>query len=352
MSKKSKDEELEFFNFNKNEEVTAKKQKKKSNKSASTNKKSKTSKNIGLADDEIIIGVNTKQKTAKSKQQNKSKLNSNNKNKNTNAIKKDKQNNRSNQTNKKISKKKKKNKITSIVIKTMLFVILLAIAISYLITSPTFNIAKIEIIGNQEITSDTYISLSGITIGNNIYDLSKKTIIENIKQNPYVDTVEIKRKLPNMIEITVVERNASYMLGILNSYAYINNQGYILEINQEKINAPIITGYTTPVEEIVPGNRLKEEDLLRLDMVLKIMDAISISGITETVNEIDVSDKTNYTLKFYEEGKTAYLGDASNLTDRINIYLKAILQKEKGRSGEIFINGDLNQDKVFFREKV
>lgn len=350
MSKKSKEKELDFFYLNQEEKGIPKKQKKKANQSRSTTSKKKNtnSKMEVFSDDEIIIGVNTKPKKAESQSQNKPKGKARNKN----TSKKDKQKNKVIKEKKKDLKKRKKSKLISLLIKIVIIFILLGIGIAYLITSPTFNVAKIEIVGNQKIPSDTYISLSGITIGNNIYDLSKRTIIEHIKQNPYVDTVTIKRRLPDTIEITVTERKATYMLGILNSYAYINNQGYILEINEEEINTPIITGYTTQTEKIVPGNRLNDEDLLRLEMVLKIMDAISISGITETVNEIDISDKTNYTLKFYEEGKVAYLGDASNLTDRINIYLKAILQKEKGKEGEIFINGDLNQDKVFFRERV
>ena len=42
----------------------------------------------------------------------------------------------------------------------------------------------------------------------------------------------------------------------MNGYAYINNQGYILEISQEKLDLPVIQGAKTPEEKIVPVNRL------------------------------------------------------------------------------------------------
>ena len=362
MARKSKEEELDFFYINGNEKITSNKQKKKtkkkkSNKNSKNNNKTANNK-AGLADNEIIIGVNTKpiEKTSdtknnKSKKKKKSKSKTNNNKGKSTTKKKDKLNGKK-KDNKKDTKKKKKNKILSFCIKLIIILVLFGVTLTYLITSPLFDISKVEILGSSKITADTYISLSGITIGNNIYDLSKRRIIENIKENPYVDTVEVKRKLPSTVEITVTERTASYMLGILNSYAYINNQGYILEINEEQIKAPVITGYSTREEEIVPGNRLNEEDLIKLEMVIKIMDTISVNGITEIVNEINIADKNNYTLIFSEEGKTVFLGDGSNLTDRIGVYLKAILQNEKGKSGEVFINGDLNQDKVFFREKV
>ena len=45
-------------------------------------------------------------------------------------------------------------------------------------------------------------------------------------------------------------------------FAYINNQGYILEISSEKIEKPIILGYST--ENIEPGKRLMKSLKIRL----------------------------------------------------------------------------------------
>jgi hypothetical protein len=46
------------------------------------------------------------------------------------------------------------------------------------------------------------------------------------------------------------------------------------------------------------------------------------------------------------EGKKIHLGNASNINDKI-LMLKEILTKEKGKTGEIFIE---NLEKVYFRE--
>jgi hypothetical protein len=53
------------------------------------------------------------------------------------------------------------------------------------------------------------------------------------------------------------------------------------------------------------------------------------------------------------ENKTVYLGDCKDINTRI-LYLKAILEKEKGNSGEIFINADLDSgsEYVYFKESV
>jgi hypothetical protein len=49
------------------------------------------------------------------------------------------------------------------------------------------------------------------------------------------------------------------------------------------------------------------------------------------------------------EGKTVYLGDCKDINTRI-LYLKAILEKESGNSGEVFINADLDTGYVYFKE--
>lgn len=140
------------------------------------------------------------------------------------------------------------------------------------------------------------------------------------------------------------------MLEYANSFAYINNQGYILEISEEKLNVPIIQGYTTNQEEIKNGSRINNEDLEKLSTVLKIIESANANGIGDLVSKINIENKQNYTLILDSEKKTVYLGDASNLSNRM-LYLKAILEQEKGVEGEIFINGDLNKQDVYFRIK-
>lgn len=49
-------------------------------------------------------------------------------------------------------------------------------------------------------------------------------------------------------------------------------------------------------------------------------------------------------------GKTVYLGDASDINTRI-LYLKGILEEEKGSEGEVIINGEL-ENGVIFRKKI
>ena len=200
---------------------------------------------------------------------------------------------------KKLTKKqemaRRKRKRVLRVIKYLTLLAIIIGGIVYTLLSPIFNIKNIEVYGNSKISSDTIISLSGLSINQNIFSFWTSDIKDAIKQNAYIDKVQISRKIPDKIEISVQERVATYMLTLGNAYVYINNQGYILEITSKKLAVPVIIGYNTPAEEIVEGNRLNETDLEKLNDVLKIMEATSSgdNNLAELITQIDISDKKN-----------------------------------------------------------
>ena len=214
-----------------------------------------------------------------------------------------------------------------------------------------FNIIKIDVSGNNKISKEQIISLSGIETDVNMFKISVSNSQKSIKEEPYIDTVKILRSLPSTIKIEVIERVPTYGLEFANSYMLINNQGYMLEIVNEKQGLPTITGYETKVEDIRAGGRLENQDLYKLETVLKIMDTMQSFEIRSLVTKIDILNKNNFTLVLEEEKKIVYLGDASNINTRI-LHLKEIIEIEKGVEMEIFINGDMNKDKVYSREKL
>lgn len=308
-------------------------------------------------DNEIVIGVTRIPDANKKTNTHNKKSNKNSqkikkesiKQKETNIPKKEntaqRKNNKNNSQN---IKKNKKNRFIKRIIKWTFLLSALAASFVFFMMSPLFNVSQIQVINNEKINSDTIISLSEIKIGENIYKTSSKQIEKNIKQNAYIESAKIKRKLPNKILVEVEERKASFMLEYANSYAYINNQGYILEISNEKLELPIIAGYTTSQDEIKTGNRINTEDLEKMAVVLKIVESANSIEIGNLITKINIHDKQNYTVIFEGENKTAYLGDASNLSNRM-LYIKAVIEDEKGVAGEIFVNGDLNKTDVYFR---
>lgn len=259
-------------------------------------------------------------------------------------------------TKQKMSKKqrqilKKKKRIKLMLKFTALLIIIIA-GIIFALVSPIFNIKEIDVSNNEQIKTETIVSLSQLNLGQNIFKFNKNKVNKNIKTNAYIESVEIKRKLPNKVQIQIEERKQEYNVEFLNGYAYINNQGYILQISEEKQSLPTIQGISTPDEQIVEGNRLNSEDLEKLEVIIQIMNICKNYELDSKVTNIDISTKDEYTLYLEEEKKTIYLGDKSNLSNKM-LYVQVIIEENRGKEGEIFVNGDLNNNfKPRFKEKV
>ncbi len=246
---------------------------------------------------------------------------------------------------------KKKAKIKFLLKISFLVISILGLLIFFLL-SPIFNIKNIVVEKNNQISSEQIISLSNIQKDTNMFKVSSKETEKLIKENPYIKNIKIRRNLPDTIKIIVTERTASCMLEYGSSYAYIDNQGYILEISASpKEGLSKIKGYETKEEEIEKGNRLCASDLKKLNMVIKIISSAKSNKIDNLITTINIENDNNYELYLESEGKTAYLGDCTSLDTRM-LYLKVILEKEKDHEGEIIIDMDLNEKYPFFREKV
>ena len=334
MPKKTKEGNIDLFYMNKVDGAENKKAPSKSRKKSTKVKsqKNKQKSDIFNFDDEIVIGISDK----KTRQKNKAEVKNEIKNNNI-----------------KMKKKRKRKNPILFLIKWTSVILLLIGTIIFILTTPMFNIKNINISGIEHLTEEQVISLSELNKNENLFKNSKSKITSNIKQTPYVESVIIKRKLPDTIDIQIKERKRSYMLKFVNGYVYIDTQGYILEISEEKLELPIISGYKTEEEKISEGNRLITEDLENLNNVLKITNSLEeIDVAKEIITNIDISNKEDYTVYLESEKKTIHFGDASNLSNKI-LYVKAMIDSEKDIEGEIFVNGDLNNKfRPFFREKV
>ena len=266
-------------------------------------------------EEEIIIGYNTKKKKDKPPK------------------KKDKK-----------SKRKKKNtwrkvkKVLLLLLKIILIIGILAGIGAFLFVSPVFNITEIRVENSNKISENTYISLSEIQIGENIFRISKSKIIEQIKQESYVENVEVKREYPGTVVITVTERTPAYMIEKNGEmYAYIDKNGYNLETTTQALDIPILKGTITDIENLETGARISDEDLSKFNDLIRIMDGIKNNNIQEKLLSVDISDDKNYILEFKNSNKKVILGDTSELSTKM-LWIKYFMEKSEEEAGTVHLN--------------
>ena len=287
---------------------------------------------------EIVLGINkSKEKEKEEKKAKKNKKTNNKKNKHK------KRNNKKHYE----AKKKKPNKLVITIITTIVLLIIITI---FALMAPIFNITSIEVQGNNKINKEEIISLSNLKKGDNIFRFNN-SIISNIKENTYIETVEIKRNLPGTVIISVKERTVKYQINIINGYTYIDKNGYILEQSSTKSDVPVIAGLKSTENVLLNEKRLQDEDLETLNDVSKILDAAKTIGKDNIITEINVENKHDYILYLESENKRIHIGDTSNLTNKM-LYVQKILEGEQGKSGTAYVNGDISAGfKPYFREE-
>lgn len=335
-----------------NEKKKVKNKKKVNHKKTLEENEIELGKDLFSFDDEMVIGVNKKREenTLKKKKNNTKNNSKKNKKKKNNKKAKNKKTKRM-LTDEEIEiqriKRMKKLKIAKYLMLIALFITLIVVTMF----SPLFNIKSIVVTGNNKITQNEIISLSQVQLEENTYKINKYKVKQRIKENAYIEDVTIKRKLPSELQISIVERQVAFMIEYGASFVYIDNQGYILEISENKLELPILQGIQTESAQFEAGKRLENEDLQKMNTVLKIMEIAKNNDISNIITRIDIEDEENYKIIFETKEKTAYLGDNSNLNTKI-LTIKAILEKNEGIAGEIFVNMDLNTNYPIFRERV
>lgn len=246
----------------------------------------------------------------------------------------------------------KRNKKVKNILKILLLLGVIIGGTIFSMTSPIFNIKEIQVTNNNITPSDTIISLSELKLDENIFKFNKYNVKNKIKENAYIEDVKIHRKIPNVVQIEITQRQPKYSIDFMGKYAYINSQGYILEVADTNNGLPIIQGISTNEEEIVPNSRLNEDDLTSLENIIKIMDIAKENNLDTKVTSIDITNKNQYSIYIQEEKKRIHLGENTNLGNKM-LYAISIMEKEKGIEGDIYVNGDLNNKfQPYFREKV
>jgi len=162
-----------------------------------------------------------------------------------------------NRTERSIKKKKRRKKRYGL---RLLIIIVLCVALYFVLHIDYFKIDGIGVVGNKEITDEQIIELSELKTGEDIFDVFPLFVERKIKQNLYVEDVNVNRVLPNKVEIIVEERSGKTQLAFGKKYVVTDNEGMVLEIADEKRKVTFVEGVTAETAELEKVVAVKETD--------------------------------------------------------------------------------------------
>lgn len=212
-----------------------------------------------------------------------------------------------------------------------LFLILLSIlAFYFFFRSSIFNISQLEVRDNFYLTPGEIEQLANVPYGSNIFTLDSKVMEQNLLLHPMVKEVEISRKWPDTVVISVVEREPVLLVPSEQGFLALDATGvYLKKVSTiSDVGLPLVTGLEVP-DNVGPGQVIKDEKLAQaLEFLSKTPE-----DKRHLIMELEVKDNNQYCV-YTHEGIEVRFGLAAEVEEKFEIL------------AQILKSGELNWQKV------
>ena len=244
-----------------------------------------------------------------------------------------------------LRKKRKKIKIRKFI---LIFILLVSLFITLCLKLSYFNVSEIKVHNNKNLSVEEIIKLSNINKGSNIFYLNTKESMTNILKNSYVLDVNIKRKLPSNIDITVEERVAAFYAIKGNGFIIVGKDGVVLEEKQKLNNIELIKllGFNTMQATI--GKKLPCNDLRKISVIGTITEIVNVSKSKLKITSVDISDLLN--IRVYYENMYVKLGTSEDLGKKLDKAI-TVLELEQLKNAKGYIDVSVISKPVFCIEE-
>jgi len=205
-------------------------------------------------------------------------------------------------------------------------VYILAVAAAIVGIGSFFKISDIQVTGNVIYSSKDILDVAKIELGDNLFLINKGNIEESILENRnFVDTVTISRRLPDTVEINILESQLLASVEINGAFFILNRKCQILSKTDEVGAAGHIR--ITGVEPLSPrvGEQLKlgVAEAAKEEYLADVMEMMLRNEMYRHVSRIDASNVSSFEFT-YRGNITVDLGKNEELERKFNM-LESIL---------------------------
>ena len=241
------------------------------------------------------------------------------------------------------SKKKKHINIGLIII--IVFILMLSF---YILNTRIFIIRNIDVEGNYYLSKKNILTLSGIHTGTNIFAVDMDKHKGNLRRNPYIKDITIRRVLPNSIIIEVDERNEVAIIPYNGVYLHIDEDGYVMEVSKEYPDnkLPVLSGIK--IKNFYAGKYLDTDKKAVYDKSLVILKSLKDNNMDDLISEVRINGEK---ISLISAGGLIIDFNAEENIDYRLSFLKNVLidlMGKKNENGYIIVNDSGN---IIYRPK-
>jgi len=218
----------------------------------------------------------------------------------------------------------------------------------FLGVSVFFRVHGITVEGETRYTAEQVIRASGISHGDHLFLVNEPIAMREIlAELPYIGLVEIRRRFPNRLEITVGETVPLAAIRLEEEYLILDRDARILERTEDTplIRLVRVSGLPEPISpregEILD---LGEDGRDRLRYLRDILRTVSALGLASQISILDMTELHNPEMQF--DGRfTVRFGPNRNLHYKMDMLVGIVATMSDTDTGVI----DLGLERPVFR---
>ena len=227
-------------------------------------------------------------------------------------------------------------------------ILIAAAAIVFL--SLFFRVSIIQVKNDTVYTDEEIMAASGIEKGVNMLFINNFSAISSIYATmPYVESVSLKRAMPNRIILEVTGSEAAACVSFGDDYWLINASGKLLEkIDARAARSFIRVEGMEPLQPVAGEIMTVSEENTGKDVFLyELLGQFRLRNIVKKIDWVDLSDLNDP--RFSYDGRyTVILSSTTDLSRRLSLIESAIDQLAEGDAGTLELEMAGESSKVFF----
>lgn len=191
-----------------------------------------------------------------------------------------------------------------------------------------FKADQIFVTGVSRYSQQQVIQASGIHQGQNLFLLNKQQAASNItEQLPYVESVRIRRQLPNVLHIEITECSCPLAIRQGGKLWLVNGNGKIIDCLEEEQGSsyPQVTGLRLRAPQLGRSAVPVDDDLEQWERLKSLWSLLRARNMAADVQELDLEDDSRLTLR-YQQRFLVVLRAEDDFDYRLN-YLSAVVER-------------------------
>ena len=213
-----------------------------------------------------------------------------------------------------------------------------------------FKVQSFVVSGNRRYTEQEIIDSTGVEIGDNMYLLNKYAIGRQITRAlPYIDSVLIRRSLPDTLIITVTECQAAAAIEQDGAWWLLSTGGKLLEqvAAAQAARYPSVTGVELLMPEAGESAEFPAAGTITETQLLALLKAAESRGMLGEVERIDCSGSDELVMEYAGRFRVV-MGYDDNFDQDLRLVEEAVESLQPNETGTLQLTLRDTTGKAFF----